>query len=350
MSAADSLCPCCATPATGEAGPGNYRICPCCGHRWRAAGTIDAVHHYQALSDRNDAETPWFRRKMDSRQTLLLPLLLPLAGQPPAARILEVGCAEGELGRRVKAMVSVRYDGIELSRDAEQAQQVLDQVFQVSAARITSPDYDLIVSFHVLEHIAALSAELAAWSQLLAENGRLIIEVPNRAGHPLLDTDQNPEHLHQFTPASLTLLLAARGFTCESVTIGHYESPVYPDSIRAIAVRSLSATQRRNRLIARFRERLGGPFVVYGIGGDFTNYVAPLMDDLDVQALLDTAPEKWGRRIGKYSVTGYDAEQHGELPILVSSIKFGLNIKQHLLAQGISPARLVGLEEIYETA
>lgn len=345
MPAADLLCPCCATPAPGEPGPDHYRACPCCGHRWRAAGTVDAAH-YQALSDRNDAETPWFRRKMDSRQALLL----PLASQPPAARILEVGCAEGELGRRVKAQIPVRYDGIELSRDAERAQQVLDQVFQVPAARVAAPAYDLIVSFHVLEHIAAPGAELAAWSQLLAENGRLIIEVPNRAGHPLLDSDRNPEHLHQFTPASLALLLAARGYACDSVTTGHYESPVYPDSIRAVAVRSLTATQRRDRLIARFRERLGGPFAVYGIGGDFNNYVAPLLDDLDVQALLDTAPDKWGRRIGNFTVAAYDAGLHGERPILISSIKFGLNIRRHLLAQGISPTRLVGLEEIYEPA
>jgi SAM-dependent methyltransferase len=301
---------------------------------------------YESLADRNDVETPWFKRKMDSRQALVQ----PLAGHLPGARILEVGCAEGELGRRVKAQLPVRYDGIELSRDAERAQQVLDQVFQAPAAGIAAPAYDLIVSFHVLEHIAAPGAELAAWSQLLAENGRLIIEVPNRAGHPLLDTDQNPEHLHQFTPASLALLLTAQGFACESITVGHYESPVYPDSIRAVAVRNLSATQRRNRLIARFRERLGGPFVVYGIGGDFKNYVEPLLDDLEIKALLDTAPDKWGRRIGNFTVAAYDAGQHGERPILISSIKFGLNIKRHLLAQGISPTRLVGLEEIYEPA
>lgn len=345
MPAADNTCPCCSAPSPGEPGTGDYRACPYCGHRWRAADLFDAAR-YESLSDRNDAETPWFKRKMDSRQALLL----PLAGKFPAVRILEVGCAEGELGRRVKAQVPLRYDGIELSRDAERAQQVLDQVFQMPAANITAPAYDLIVSFHVLEHIAAPGAELAAWSQLLAENGRLIIEVPNQAGHPLLDTDRNPEHLHQFTPASLTLLLTARGFACESLTTGHYESPVYPDSIRVVAVRSLSATQRRSRLIERFRERIGGPFVVYGIGGDFTNYVEPLIDDLDIEALLDTAQEKWGRRIGKHAIAAYDAGQHGELQILICSIKFGLNIRRHLLTQGISPTRLVGLEEIYEPA
>ena len=34
-------------------------------------------------------------------------------------RILEIGCAEGELGKRIKAMANVEYVGVELSADAD---------------------------------------------------------------------------------------------------------------------------------------------------------------------------------------------------------------------------------------
>lgn len=346
MSAPNALCPCCASPAPlATATPGDYRSCPCCGHRWRQAGQIDAAH-YQSLSARNDADTPWFTRKMDSRQAFIE----SLAAQSGARRILEVGCAEGELGRRLKAARPLHYDGIELSRDADQAVRVLDTVFTAPAADLATGDYDLIVSFHVLEHIDDLAGELANWTRLLESSGRIVVEVPNRAGHPWLESDQNPEHLHQFTPASLNLLLAKQGWDCVSLTTGHYESPVYPDSIRVIAQRSVPAEQGRHQLIERFRTLTGGPFFVYGIGGDFKNYLRPLLDELDIRALLDSAPDKWGQSIGRHAIEGYDAKRHGTLPIVIASIKFGRDIKAQLLAQGIAAQRLIGLEEIYASA
>lgn len=345
MPTQDLPCPCCVTPAPDTPNPGGYRACPRCGHRWRApraSGPVD----YAALCARNDPDAPWFKRKVGDRLAALLSLAAP--GQC----ILEVGCAEGELGRQLKTRLPVRYDGIELSRDAETARQWLDRVFQTPAATLpaAAAAYDLIASFHVLEHIARPRDELAAWSALLAPGGRLLVEVPHRAGHPLLEDDCNPEHLHQFTPASLMMLLAAGGFTCQHLSTGHYESPVYPDSIRLIARREVTHTERRDALLGRFRARLGGPFIVYGAGGDFANYVAPLADELNIVALLDSSPGKWGRRLGGHTVAAYDPARHGDLPVLITSIRFGAGIRRHLLDLGIAPERLVGLQDVYDPA
>lgn len=348
MPTPDHLCPCCATPATDAPttpNPTGYRSCSRCQHRWRAP-CIGTPIDYTALSVRNDPDTPWFKKKITDRLTALL----PLAG--PGRRILEVGCAEGKLGKELKARLPLQYDGIELSRDAETAHQWLDRVFQTPAAAHPGPaaTYDLIASFHMLEHVANPAAELAAWSALLAPGGRLLIEVPHGAGHPLLDSDGNPEHLHQFTPASLTLLLASGGFTCRQLGTGHYESPVYIDSIRIVASRETTPTERRATLLERFRSRLGGPFVVYGAGGDFANYVAPLADELDIAALLDSSPDKWGRCLGGHTVAAYDPTRHSDLPILIASIRFGASIHRHLLDLGIIPERLVGLQDVYDPA
>lgn len=335
-------CPCCCAAAALLPGLA-YTGCVRCGHRWRLPAEEVGAGYYETLVARNDLQTPWFWRKIADR-VAALSSLLEAGGQ----RVLEVGCAEGELGGAVKARFAVVYDGVELSQDRELAAQKLDQVFHTPASQVDSAPYQLIVSFHVLEHIAQPAQELAAWSRLLAAGGQLLIEVPNQAGHPLLTEDRNPEHLHQFTPASLAVLLARCGFTCHELSVGHYESPVYPDSIRVVARPLLPAGRQQSLLLQRFRDRIGGPFIVYGIGGDYLNYLAPLAESLEIRALLDSSPDKWGQRYGQHVVGAYDPEAHGELPVVICSIRFGAEIRQHLLALGIAPQRIIGLESIYE--
>lgn len=337
-------CPCCASPADSPLSRSAYATCARCGHRWRELPPqTDSGGYYASLAQRNDARTPWFQKKMAERAAAVEKLLTS-----GVRRILEVGCAEGALGQVIKASRDVVYDGIELSQDAHQARDVLDHVFQTPAASIKSTSYDLIVSFHVLEHIAALAKELRAWRDLLAPGGHVLVEVPHRSGNPLLVTDFNPEHLHQFTPASLTVLLAAHGLTCRHLSLGHYESPVYSDSMRVLACVSPNPDGQRTRLVERFRRRLGGAFVAYGIGGDFHNYVLPIASMLDVVALVDTAPDKWGQSVGSHTVTAYDPVCHGGYPILICSIKFAHAIRKHLLGLGVTPERLVDLSEIYD--
>ncbi|MGQ7818030.1 class I SAM-dependent methyltransferase [Metapseudomonas furukawaii] len=337
-------CPCCAHSVEGVLESPAYTRCLSCGHRWRTPPAATDAGYYESLVARNDPQAPWFARKIAERSAALSDLLAP------GLRVLEVGCAEGALGQALKARLSVVYDGIELSRDRDLASQHLDRVFSTPAAGVSTLPYDLIASFHVLEHIAEPQAELLAWERLLGPAGRLLIEVPNQAGHPSLADDRNPEHLHQFTPASLSMLLARCGFACRSLTTGHYESPVYPDSIRVIAERQAQPAIQRELLLQRFRQRLGGPFIAYAIGGDFHNYVEPLAEGLELHALVDSSPAKWGQQRAGLVVEGYDPARHGDLPILICSIRFGADIRRQLLAMGIAPERLVGLEAVYEGA
>lgn len=335
-------CPCCGTFAW-KASAGQL-TCPICSHRWRiAAPDIDQTH-YRGLSGRNDIMASWYQRKTESR----LAVLSQFMARRNVLRILEVGCAEGGLGRRLKGQHNVVYDGIELSRDAETAALSLDRVFTEPSTCIPPQEaYDLIVSFHVLEHVTDVAGEVAAWRRLLAPNGHLIIEVPNCAGHPLLDVDRNREHLHQFSPASLTQLLTVQGYEIQALTTGNYESPVYPDSLQVIATQRRSTSERRAALLARFRKSLGRNFIVYGIGGDFASYVEPLIEDLEIAALVDTATAKHGPHRAGHVVEAYDPARHGQGSILICSIRFAGEIRSSLLEQGVTEERMIGLDEVY---
>lgn len=336
-------CPCCPASISVEGSNGGYITCSVCGHRWREAGAIDQ-HYYRNLAARNDTTAPWFERKTNARLNELRRLL----EDRPATNLLEIGCAEGFLGERLKRHVNLVYDGIELSRDAILAQSRLDRVFPHTASSLgTKHAYDVIVSFHVLEHIESPHTELSSWTALLGKAGRLLIEVPNGSGHPLLENDGNPEHLHQFSPASLTQLVQSHGYSIRSVTTDHYESPVYPDCIQLLAERPILPQAKRAGLLNRFRQCLGEEFFVYGIGGDFANYVAPLANVLSIKGLLDSSPEKHGQYLSGHTVEAYNPALHADRKILICSIMFGSSIRKGLLELGVPPNRLVGLEEIY---
>lgn len=335
----DASCPCCKNKEALLPSP-LYTRCSCCGHRWRLP-LYNGTAHYEALKERNDAQTPWFRRKTNERLVALLELI-----GPEVQRILEIGCAEGTLGALVKERVSVIYDGVEVSLDSLVAEKNLDHVFRTPSIEVQSLEYDLIVSLHVLEHIDQLGAELASWKRLLKPSGKLLIEVPNQSGHPLVSTDINPEHIHQFTPASLAVLLERSGFSCREISAGHYESPAYPDSIRVVAIPQVDDENRSSLLMDCFKKTIKGPFVVYGVGGDFHNYILPLIDLLDIKALVDSSPNKWGMDFGRYRVSSFDPSEHGELPILICSLGFFEEIRQALLEKGVNPGGIIGLEHI----
>ncbi|MDR1995095.1 class I SAM-dependent methyltransferase [Azonexus sp.] len=335
-------CPCCGGIQTEAAGI--WSRCRGCGHRWRLPGETATVS-YQRLIARNDTTSPDFRRKLRDRLDTLEPLL-PAAGTH--CRVLEVGCAEGHLGEALKALRPMIYDGIEISRDAEAAATRIDTVYRQPAAEVQAPAYDWVLAFHVLEHIADPAAELSEWRRLLASGGRMVLEVPHESGHPLVASDENPEHLHQFTLPSLLCLLQRAGFSAEAVSSGHYESAVHPDSIRVTARQRESAESRQDRLVARFNEKMGDrPFLVYGIGGDFRNYVLPVLDRLPVLELLDSSAEKWGAHCAGHVIGQYDPARHRDNPILACSIRFQASILESLREQGVPDDRIVTLEEVY---
>lgn len=335
-------CPCCGDADTEAlAFPTAHHHCSHCGHRWRAADPGTQNRYYAALRDRNAVPVKVREQKLTERIRYLTPLL------QDNMRILEIGCAEGDLGARIKALARVHFTGIELSVDADMAASVLDRVIRAPAASLSDESYELLLSFHVLEHIPDVAAEVRQWRRLLIDAGTAVVEVPERSGHRLLPWDSNPEHLHQFTAASFIALFEHSGFEITSLTSGHFESPVYNNSLRLHACLRPANTVRQTELLARFRSRLPTPFCIYGIGGDFRNYVAPLLDVLPVIALLDSDHSRHGEQIGSLTVAPFDPVQHGKLPILIASIRFEAEIAARLVATGMAANLLFGLGDIY---
>lgn len=335
-----AACPCCRSEQTKAVANGAWYRCSICQHRWRTSQALSQPLYWQQQG-RNLPGNPYLKRKNEDR----LEAVLKLVGEQ--AHILEVGCAEGQLGQAVKNARDVIYEAAELSKDHEAAAACLDRVYRTTTAEIEgNGNYQLILAFHVLEHIEDIEEEIAQWLRLLHAEGSLLIEVPNRSGHPDLANDAHPEHLHQFALSSLVALLSRLNVDVREATSGHFESPAYSDSIRVVAKRLLTDQEKQRHLITRFEQALGQPFRVYGIGGDFRNYVLPILSELKIIGLIDSAPESVTAPPG-FQVDRFDVARHGDAPILISSLRFKNEIARSLEAQGMPSNLIVGLDDVF---
>lgn len=70
--------------------------------------------------------------------------------------------------------------------------------------------FDNIIARHILEHLIDPVKALLHWRDYLADDGKLILELPNER---LAQTiPMNPEHVHAYTESSIASLLLALGF------------------------------------------------------------------------------------------------------------------------------------------
>lgn len=96
--------------------------------------------------------------------------------------------------------------------------------------------YDVAIARHVLEHCVDSVETIKNWANVVKIGGKLIIAVPNQDicnSIPL-----NPEHVHGFTPKSLTSMMELCGFKKSSIVdpqnkvsfIGCYEKVLHMNS------------------------------------------------------------------------------------------------------------------------
>jgi SAM-dependent methyltransferase len=331
-------CPCCAGAAvTRRTAPAAHFGCGGCSHRWKPEAP--AAHYYRGQAGRS----AFLRREAARKHRERLAFLRPDLAR--ARRVLEIGCAEGQFGAYVKRALGrpVHWVGVEPSRDAEKARARLDEVFHgaFDACGSTAP-FDLVVAFHVLEHIEDVAKTVDRARGLLREGGAFVVEVPNGAGNELLAWDHHAEHVHLFSPASLCALLAGHGFEVTGLRTQAFESAVYNDSIRVRCRPEVPAHLRAERYRARIAARLPGPFVVYGIGGDYRNLVHPYVTPDQVAALVDADPDKQGTRVQARRVLPPEAlARFRDLPVLIASHRLGVTIAAAMTERfGVAPERL----------
>lgn len=144
-----------------------------------------------------------------------------VAGLTPRSNVLEVGCATGELLGYLRKR-GFQTCGVEpdppAADFARRHSGALVWTGGLDAVPAEVGPFDVIVLWHVLEHLHDLSGSLDTMRHRLAPGGRLVLAVPNPAAAdarqygPQWAAWDAPRHLYHFEPPVMLDLLSRRGF------------------------------------------------------------------------------------------------------------------------------------------
>lgn len=146
----------------------------------------------------------------------------------PSGRLLEVGCARGDfllLARNYFSAAGVEPNA-ELAREAV----AIAPVHQGVIETYPHSDYDVAVSFHVIEHTDSPRRFLEAIAARIRPGGLVAIETPNIHSMPFRVLGSRwrqfiPEHYFFFDEKTMTKLLEDAGFKVERIEgIGKFAS------------------------------------------------------------------------------------------------------------------------------
>lgn len=187
------------------------------------------------------------------------------------SRVLDVGCACGDLSALLAERKNCRCVGLEADREGVEAcrkRRVFDEVLQIDLNNFAAADYprfrqsfDVVVCGDVLEHLRQPAAVLSELKLLLKPGGYFLVSLPNaahasiKAGLLLNDWSYtelgilDKTHLRFFTAASIAGMFADAKL--KITASGRTFLP--PDGFRSI--RSASFRPKRPPLFSMIRSR-----------------------------------------------------------------------------------------------
>jgi len=140
-------------------------------------------------------------------------------------RLLDVGCANGDFPRYMKAR-GWDVEGVEVSSTTNPVNDFPIHTSEFPAARIPRESFDVVTAWAVLEHVHDPKAYFQRACDVLKKDGVFIFNVPNFASlaSKRLYREDPPRHLYYFTEAAVRRYLDLSGLV---LTESVYGADVY---------------------------------------------------------------------------------------------------------------------------
>ena len=156
---------------------------------------------------------------------------------PPPARILDLGCSDGELLLKLKraGYDSVGVDIAEsvVSRAREHSGCPVHQAAAEDLHVLSESTFDCVVCMEVMEHVTSPYDAMKELARVLKPGGRLILSTPNvhsmmRILYPLtrVDAESKNRHINCFDLAQWLVLFRVTGFMYR--TLHGWGDPIFP--------------------------------------------------------------------------------------------------------------------------
>jgi len=145
-----------------------------------------------------------------------------------SGKLLEAGCARGDFLK--VASEHFRVWGVEPNPELAGTASRVAPVHQDIIERTPWSDFDVIASFHVIEHVDSPRSFIRAAADRLKPGGLLVLETPNIDSLPFKILTSRwrqfiPEHYFFFDPKTIARLLSDCGLKTERInSIGKYAS------------------------------------------------------------------------------------------------------------------------------
>jgi SAM-dependent methyltransferase len=198
-------------------------------------------------------------------------------------RILEIGCGEGAFGSRLAEWGE--YVGLEPDfRSFSVAQERLARVGRGEVHNVdfekfeADPNFDLVCSFEVIEHLVDDRGAITNWSTLLLPGGLLLVSTPADPSR-YNAFDQYAGHIRRYRPEALEDLLRSAGLS--EVGVVRYGFPVYNllealyGAVASIRLKRSVSESLQDRTLKSGRV-FNAPVVVLRIAAIFSRPLKPL--------------------------------------------------------------------------
>jgi len=147
------------------------------------------------------------------------------ASEPKTARVLDIGCASGEMLKALSAAGFSDVTGIDISERAVGLcrERGFTQVQVMDAAHpdFTGAVFDVIIAANIIEHIEDDEEALAQWRRILKPGGTLVV-LTSAFMFLWSEHDRVNHHFRRYGRAELLDKLAAAGFALQRVSYWNF--------------------------------------------------------------------------------------------------------------------------------